>query len=48
MTTSDFQAFAQRVLEKHRARAADTPGGRLTYCGDKRTRHVRSAARTLT
>lgn len=25
MTTSDFQAFAQRVLEKHRARAADTP-----------------------
>jgi hypothetical protein len=25
MTTSDFQAFAQRVLEKHRARAADNP-----------------------
>lgn len=25
MTTSDFQAFAQCVLEKHRARAADTP-----------------------
>lgn len=25
MTTSDFQAFVQRVLEKHRARAADNP-----------------------
>ncbi len=25
MTISDFQAFAQRVLENHRARAADTP-----------------------
>ena len=25
MTTSDFQDFAQRVLEKHRARAADNP-----------------------
>lgn len=25
MTTSDFRAFAQRVLEKHRARAADNP-----------------------
>ena len=25
MTTSDFQAFAQRVLGKHRARAADNP-----------------------
>lgn len=25
MTTSDFQAFAERVVEKHRARAADNP-----------------------
>jgi hypothetical protein len=25
MTLADFQAFAQRVLEKHRARAADNP-----------------------
>ncbi|MCA0324398.1 MAG: hypothetical protein LCH89_02155 [Proteobacteria bacterium] len=25
MTTSNFQAFVQRLLEKHRARAADTP-----------------------
>lgn len=25
MTPSDFQAFAQRVLEKHRARAAENP-----------------------
>jgi hypothetical protein len=25
MTTSDFRAFAQRVLEKHRTRAADSP-----------------------